>query len=166
MYKATARWLIRRNIARLNQGDLRPTLAMFAPDAVLSFPGVSSWSRQFREPTSGLEPSASHQGRDEIEAFLARYVAAGIQMQVDDILVNGPPWNMRAAARVRDWIPLPDGTHLYENRAVLFVRVVWGRIRTQEDYEDTQRAAAIDVDAPDLLTAFDREAARSRAVSA
>ncbi len=65
-------------------------------------------------------------------------------MQVEDILVNGPPWNMRAAVRVHDWIPGPDGGDIYANRAVLIVRVAWGKIRDQEDYEDTERAAAPD----------------------
>ena len=33
--------------------------------------------------------------------------------------------------------------HLF-NRAVLFVTSKWGKLLTQEDYEDTQRAAAVD----------------------
>ncbi len=65
-------------------------------------------------------------------------------MEVDDILVNGPPWNTRAAVRVHHWVCGPDGDDLYSNRAVLMVRSRWGRIRTQEDYEDTERVAAFD----------------------
>ncbi len=53
MYKATVRWLIRRNIARLNQGDHRPALAMFAGDATLTFPGDNSWSGMFRATRTG-----------------------------------------------------------------------------------------------------------------
>ena len=60
-------------------------------------------------------------------------------MVVEDVLVNGPPWNLRAAARVHHWIPGPDGDDVYSNRAVLVVRTVWGKIRSQEDYEDTER---------------------------
>ncbi len=48
MYKAAVRWMIRRNIGRLNEGDYRPALAMFARDATLSFPGDNSWSNQHR----------------------------------------------------------------------------------------------------------------------
>jgi hypothetical protein len=66
-------------------------------------------------------------------------------MEVEDILVNGPPWNMRAAVRVHDWIPGPRGMDAYVNRAVLMVRVVWGKIRSQEDYEDTERVSAFDL---------------------
>ena len=145
MYKATVRWMIRRNIRRLTAGDYRPALAMFAADAELRFPGDNTWARQHRPvPEHGRAPHATHRGRAEIEAFLLRFVDEGLQMEVEDILVNGPPWNLRAAAIVHDWIPGPDGGDRYANRAVLYVRSVWGRIRVQEDYEDTQRVAALD----------------------
>ncbi len=65
-------------------------------------------------------------------------------MEVEDIFVNGPPWNMRAAVRVRDWIIDGEGREVYSNRAVLMVRARWGRIHEQEDYEDTERVAAFD----------------------
>jgi ketosteroid isomerase-like protein len=144
MYKAAARALIRRNIRLLNEGRYEPALAMFAHDAELTFPGQNTWSRQYRIPRGGRALCATHRGRDEIESFLQRYVEHGIQMEVEDILVNGPPWNMRAAVRVHDWIPGADGEDLYANRAVLMVRVVWGKIRSQEDYEDTERVSALD----------------------
>jgi ketosteroid isomerase-like protein len=143
MYKAAARALIRRNIRLLNEGRYEPALAMFASDAELTFPGQNTWSREHRVPRGGREPGATHRGKDEIESFLRRYVDLGIQMKVEDILVNGPPWNTRAAVRVQDWIPGAD-SDVYANRAVLMVRVVWGKIRTQEDYEDTERVAALD----------------------
>jgi ketosteroid isomerase-like protein len=144
VYKAAVRWMIRRNIGALNRGDYGPALAMFAPDATLTFPGTNSWARMFREPQRRREPFPTHRGRDEIEAFLQRYVAHGIQMQVDDILVNGPPWNLRAAAIVRDWIVGADGSDAYANRAVLSVRARWGKIVAQEDYEDSERVLAYD----------------------
>jgi ketosteroid isomerase-like protein len=144
VYKATVRRMIRRNIARLNAGDIEPTLRMFADDAVLHFPADNSWSTQFRPVTLGREAFATHRGRPEIEAFLRRYVSTGMQMVVDDILVNGPPWRARAAARVHHWLPGPDGVDAYNNRAILFVETRWGRVHDQEDYEDTVRVAAYD----------------------
>jgi ketosteroid isomerase-like protein len=153
MYKATVRWLIRRNIDRLNQGDYGPTLAMYTDDATLTFPGDNSWARMFRPPEPGRQPFPTLQGRAEIEAFLTRYVADGIQMQVEEILVNGPPWNARAAVVAHDWVPgrpgLPgwdgvDGHDRYQNRAVLYVRTRWGKIVAHEDFEDSERAAAFD----------------------
>ena len=145
MYKWAVRTMIRRNIERLNQGDYGPALSMFAADATLSFPGDNSWARQHRGINRGRSAFATHRGRDEIESFLQRYVATGMQMAVEDILVNGPPWRARAAARVHDWSPDPaTGVDRYCNRAVLFVETRWGRIVAQEDYEDTERAAAFD----------------------
>ena len=144
MYKATIRWMVRRNIRQLNEGNYGPALGMFADDAVLAFPGNNSWSNQIRPTVRGREQFATHRGRAEIEAFLRRYTEAGIQMVVDDILINGGPWRTRMAIRVRDWVEGPDGKDVYNNRAVLFAEAVWGRIRAQEDYEDTERAAAFD----------------------
>jgi ketosteroid isomerase-like protein len=144
MYKAAVRWMIRRNIERLNAGDLEPTLAMFADDATLSFPGDNSWATMERPTAVGREAFITHQGRDEIRRFLQRYVDQGMHMVVDDILVNGPPWHARAAVRVHHWVTGADGTDVYTNRAVLFVDTRWGRIQAQEDYEDTERVAAYD----------------------
>jgi ketosteroid isomerase-like protein len=143
MYKAAVRWMIRRNIAALNTGDRGPVLAMFADDLQFSFPGDNSWSTEFRPLERGRRANVTHRGRAEMARFLDRFVGAGIQMEVEDILVNGPPWNLRAAVRCFVWSPGPSGDR-YANRAVLYVTSSWGRLRTQEDYEDTQRSAAFD----------------------
>ena len=144
MYKAAVRHMLRRTIGALNRGDYAPALAMFTADATLTFPGRNSWSRQHREPEGGCDQFPTHRGRAEIETFLRRYVDHGLQMEVEDILVNGPPWNTRVAARVHDWVPGADGQRLYANRAVLFARARWGKLVEQEDYEDTERVVAYD----------------------
>ena len=144
MYKAAARAMIRKNIRLLNEGRYEPTLAMFADDATLTFPGDNTWSRMFREPGKGRVAAPTHEGRAEVEAFLERYVGFGIEMTIEDILVNGPPWNMRVAIRVRHGIVGLDGIDVYANRAVLFATLSWGKLRSQEDYEDTERVAAFD----------------------
>jgi hypothetical protein len=136
--------MIRRTIRHLNEGNYALALATFSDGATLAFPGDNSWANQHRPTQKSRESFATHRGRAEIEDFLRRYVDAGIQMEVEDILVNGPPWNTRAAVRVRDWALGPDGQDVYNNRAVLFVNSSWGRIHRQEDYEDTERAAAFD----------------------
>src|SRR5215203_5304904 len=40
--------------------------------------------------------------------------------------------------------PASDDNDAYENRAVLMMNTRWGRIRRQEDYEDTHRATEFD----------------------
>jgi ketosteroid isomerase-like protein len=144
MYKAAVRWMIRRNISKINAGDYRPTLAMYADDLEFSFPGDNSWSGDFRPFECSRLAHVTHRGKGEMERFLQRYVAAGIQMEVEDILVNGPPWNLRAAVRAHVWSPGASGDR-YTNRAVLFVTSAWGKLRTHEDYEDTERSAAFDL---------------------
>jgi ketosteroid isomerase-like protein len=155
MYKATVRWVIRRNIAALTAGDHEPALAMFADDLEFSFPGDNSWATEFRPLERGRRAHVTHRGRPQMERFLQRFVAAGIRMEVEDILVNGPPWKLRAAVRCHVWSPGPDGDR-YTNRAMLYVTSSWGRLRTQEDYEDTERAAAFDA----VLAAAGEPAAR------
>jgi hypothetical protein len=48
----------------------------------------------------------------------------------------------------------PEGQVVYHNRAMLFGRIVWGKIVYHEDFEDTQK-----------VEAFDRYLARRGAVS-
>ena len=153
MYKYAVRTMIRRSIDALNDGRIEPTLKVFAADATLTFPGDNTWSRMFRTPGRQRQAVVTHSGRDEIEAFLRRYVAHGIRMEVEDILVNGPPWRTRVAVRCHVWIPDPGpaAADRYSNRAVLMATVVWGKIVAQEDYEDPTRVAAYEAAFPELV---------------
>lgn len=144
MYKAAVRWMIKRNIELANNGDISSTMKMFADDATLSFPGDNTWSNMIRPTRVGREAFATHRGKDELKRFLQRYVDEKLHMVVEDILVNGPPWNTRVAIRVHHWVTGADGTDKYSNRAVLFVNTRWGKIKSQEDYEDTERIADYD----------------------
>jgi ketosteroid isomerase-like protein len=147
MYKASIRALMRYSINKLNDGDYSLMLKMVGPDFELAFPGENSWATMFRPQRRGREPHATHRGVEEAVAFADRFVGEGIQFEIEDILVNGPPWHTRIALRVRDFVPGPDGQpDAYNNRAVLFLEVRWGRVIRWEDYEDTERVAAWDRD--------------------
>jgi len=67
-----------------------------------------------------------------------------VQFQIEDILVNGPPWNTRVALRVTSFKPGPADTDEYNNRAIALLETRWGRLMAWEDYEDTERVAAWD----------------------
>ena len=125
------RWMIRRNVRRLNDGDYRPLLSGYAKDAVLVFPGESSWSGE-------------HRGRDGIERFLQRFVQAGIKVEVHEILLNGPPWNTKACVRFSDRATASDGTVFYKNSGVIYGTIAWGKIKLQHDFEDTEKVAELD----------------------
>ena len=109
MYKALVRVALHQGMSRLNRGDYALMLTLAHPDFELSFPGRNSWSTMFREPSLGRHRKATHVGISEGRAFADRFVAAGIQFEVEDILVNGPPWNTRVALRVHDFVPGPAG---------------------------------------------------------
>ena len=145
MYKAAVRALMRHSVNKLNGGDYSLMLKMADPDFELAFPGQNSWATMFRPQVLGREPHATHRGIEEATAFADRFVDNGVQFQIEDILVNGPPWNTRIGLRVHSFIPGPDGgPDLYCNRAMLVLEVRWGRLVRWEDYEDTQRVEAWD----------------------
>ena len=144
MYKASIRALLRHSIDKLNHGDYSLMLKMASPDFALAFPGDNSWSTMFRPQQRGRAAHVTHRGIEEAGAFADRFVAEGIQIEIEDILVNGPPWNTRIAVRVHDFVPGDGGADAYNNRAVLFLELRWGRLVRWEDYEDTERVATWD----------------------
>lgn len=89
MYKAAVRRMIRRNVRALHLGDPGPSLSGYADDAVLMFPGKSSWAGE-------------HRGKEAIDAFLRRFLEAGLVGEAHDILVNGPPWRMTVCVQFTD----------------------------------------------------------------
>jgi ketosteroid isomerase-like protein len=125
---------LRRDVRALNAGDYRPLLAGYAEDAVLRFnEGEHRWAGE-------------HRGKAAIERFLQEFVAAGLQGEIVDLFMAGPPWRMTLLVRFDDHARAPGGGEvIYRNRTVLVARVRWGRIVWQEDfYEDTERIGALD----------------------
>jgi ketosteroid isomerase-like protein len=115
----------------LAEGDPGPLLAGYADDAVLVFPGSSSWGGE-------------HRGKAAIAAFVERFLAVGLVGETHEILVNGPPWRTVVCVLFTDEARGLDGSVVYENRSVLFARVRWGKITYQEDFEDTHKVEAFD----------------------
>lgn len=145
MYKAAVRALMRHSISKLNEGDYALLRRLAHPTFELTFPGDNSWSTMFRPANPGRHRHVTHRGIGEASAFADRYIAEGLQFQIEDILVNGPPWDTRIALRVHDFVPGPAGQpDRYNNRAVLFLEVRWGRVVRWETYEDTERVTAWD----------------------
>ena len=144
MYKASIRALLRYSIRKLNGGDPSLLLRLAAPDVVIAFPGDNSWSTMYRPAERGRECHATHRGIDECRGFAQRFVDEKIQFVIEDILVNGPPWNTRIGLRLHDYIEGPDGADRYNDRAIAYMTIRWGRLTLWEDYEDTERTAAWD----------------------
>jgi uncharacterized protein (TIGR02246 family) len=130
-YVHAIRAILRRKAAALMAGDPAQMLDMYAKDATMVFPGDHSWGRTYR-------------GRDEIEAFLRRFLASGLRGQVGAILVDGPPWATRLVVEFDDEAHDADGTKVYENRALIVFHTRWGKVVREEVFEDTQKVAAFD----------------------
>jgi ketosteroid isomerase-like protein len=152
MYKALTRLMVRRSIAELNAGDADASLRFAHPDIALAFPGDNSWATMHRPVVKGRRVHVTHRGIHEVRAFSRRLVDEGPQFRIEDILVNGPPWNTRVALRAHDFIPGPDGTDAYNNRIVSMITLRWGRITAWETYADTERVARLDADARRTVT--------------
>ena len=122
-----------RDVQRLNRGDSAGLLGAYAEDFVLHFhQGAHRWSGDWL-------------GRDGMQRFLDNFMAAGVQGEIRQIAISGPPWAMTLWARFDDHADASDGTRLYENRAVLVLRTRWGRIVEQDDFfVDTGRIEAFD----------------------
>jgi ketosteroid isomerase-like protein len=122
-----------RDVRALNRGDYRSLLSAFAEDAVLRFnDGEHRWAGE-------------HRGKAAIERFLRDFVAAGIEGEIVELFVAGPPWRMTLLARFDDHAHDPAGAEIYRNRTVLLARTRWGRIVCQEDFfEDSARIAVFE----------------------
>jgi ketosteroid isomerase-like protein len=147
MYAAAVRFMIRRGLRALMAGDITPMLSRYDDDAVVIFPGRSSWGREYR-------------GLHEIGEFLQRCVDIGLHIEIDEIIVKGWPWRTTAILRGRDFVTDPGGTVIYHNRVLIVAESSWGRIRHQEDYLDTQRVAGLDATLADRQPAHLVDCAR------
>jgi hypothetical protein len=124
--------MIARNMAKAREGDLGPTLRMDAADVKFRFPGDSSWGTEL-------------EGKEKLEPWLRRFADVGIQIYPDEVVLKGFPWNQTICVRGYDFLDSPDGERVYENRYVIWGRIVWGLLREYEVYEDTQKTEALDV---------------------
>jgi ketosteroid isomerase-like protein len=122
-----------RDVRRLNAGDHSTLLAAYADDAVLRFAdGDHRWAGDWV-------------GRAGVDRFLQNFTAAGVQGEIGQIALSGPPWALTMWVRFDDHADGPDGARLYENRTVLVMRTRWGKVVDHEDfYVDTAKLPAFD----------------------
>ena len=139
-----AKKLVSRAMARNREGDISLTLALDAPDVILTFPGDNSWSGTFR-------------GKAAVRRWLERLARIGLQTFPDEVVAVGPPWNTTLCIRGHDYLNSPEGETVYENRFVIWGKLKWGRLREYEVYEDTIKPRALDewlaVHEPQAVTA-------------
>jgi hypothetical protein len=127
-------WIITRVLSlvygKVTKGDLLLPLLGLAGDAVLIFPGESSFGGE-------------HRGKPAIEVWMRRFASLHPEFHVHDASVGGPPWNMRAFMRFSDRIVAPDG-YVYENQGMEYIVIQRGLIREIRVALDTEKVAALD----------------------
>lgn len=106
-------------------------LKFYAKDVRFVFPGNNSWAGEFH-------------GKEAIAAWLRRFHRAGLKIEPHEVLVADPPWNMTVCVRMTDYAKDSSGKIVYQNRAVLFGKMRWGKIAFYEVYEDTEKVRALD----------------------
>ena len=130
MYSWIVKQALRKLEKQLSGGEVDKLMAAYADDAVLVFPGESSWSGE-------------HRGRGAIRAWLERFVAQKPTFNLGDAAVAGPPWNMRIFFTFSDQIAAPDGFD-YRNAGMEYVRMRFGKIVEHRVALDTQKVAELD----------------------
>jgi ketosteroid isomerase-like protein len=123
--------LVRYTMRNLNAGNVKPTLRMDARDVELTFPGESSFSGVIK-------------GKPQVRAWLERFVALGLQIVADEVVVKGWPWRTTICIRGTDHLDTPDGERVYANRYVIWGHLRWGRLKRYEVYEDTVAPVELD----------------------
>ncbi|MFT3863719.1 MAG: nuclear transport factor 2 family protein [Solirubrobacterales bacterium] len=109
-------------VAKLNAGDHAELLDTYADDFVLHFnEGPHRWSGEWV-------------GKTGMDLFLRNFTEAGIQGEIKEVATSGPLWALNLWVRFDDHADAPDGTRIYDNRAVLLLRTRWFKVVEQFDY--------------------------------
>ncbi len=131
MYRWVARMMIRSSLRKHQAGDVEGLVRSFASDVHFVFGGNNSWATDTRDKAA-------------LKDWLRRFHAAGLKIEVHDILVDGPPWNTRVCMHFTDHVKDADGRVVYENTGVIYGKAKWGKISDYTVFEDTEKVAAFD----------------------
>ncbi len=126
-----AKMQVRRTLRQHQAGDVEGLLKGYTDDVHFTFPGNNSWAVDIT-------------GKDRVRPWLQRFHRAGLQLDVHDILVAGPPWNTRICLVFTDHAKDESGNVVYENRGVIYAKGRWGKIADYTVFEDTEKVAAFD----------------------
>lgn len=123
--------MIARNMKAIREGDMGPTVAMYADDVKFRFPGRNSFA-----------PGADDKA--ELEEWLRRFIRLGLKLYPDEVVLTGFPWNQTIAVRGHIHLDDPDEGRIYDNRYIIWGHIRWGKLREYEAYEDTEASSRLD----------------------
>ncbi|MER5211577.1 nuclear transport factor 2 family protein [Streptomyces sp. NPDC002838] len=129
MYHAIVRRKV-RNLWRTvgsGAGGYRQAVALAAPDVRFRFLGDTPMGADLR-------------GREAFADWFERFERTfpGLRLTLQDLVVQGPPWNTSVVTRLTVRGTLADGS-AYENEAMQWVRPRWGRMIEDTVLEDMLR---------------------------
>jgi ketosteroid isomerase-like protein len=120
--------VVRGRFAAMSRGDSKAVLKFFAEGARFRYGGRHELGGEYRS-------------KAEIASWFARlWELFRIEFVVHDVVVAGPPWNMRFATRFTAHAVTADG-RCFENHGMQYARIRLGRVREDHVYPDTQLVA-------------------------
>ena len=127
MYHSIVKRNLRRAFQQLNDGDYDSILAQFGPQFEHVFPGNHSLAGRRDTPTSNV-------------AWYKRLatIFPDLRFEINNIVVNGWPWDTVATAEWQDSFTLRDGRK-GNNQGVHVFRLRWGKVTSLHIYTDTQK---------------------------
>ena len=127
MYKTIVRRIVRNGFRALSAGDYQHILRQFDPQVVFSFSGPAPFGGEFR-------------GVDAVRAWFQHLFSCfpGIQFTVLQVIVQGWPWDTQVATRLSIAAPRTEGG-LYQNEAMQFMHLRWGKVVEDRLIEDTYK---------------------------
>lgn len=126
MYKRIVRGKVRAVFERINAGDYMTMVDGLAPSFEYRFHGEHALG-----------------GRRTTRESMIRWwqrvldLLPGARFDIQDVLVNGGPWQTRIAVRASIAGDLPGGMR-YENTVFQFMTLAWGKVISVETVEDLQ----------------------------
>jgi ketosteroid isomerase-like protein len=146
MYHAIVERNVRAGFREMSKGNYQAVTTLFAPDVRFAFSG---------DHAIGGECHTQAQVTQWFERLYR--IFPDIQFEVRSVAVSGWPWDTTATTQFTVRATLRDGQR-YENQAIQFLRLRWGRIVEDLLFEDTHK----------LVLALNRMAAQgvSEAVAA
>ena len=130
MLSRYVRRLVYEAFEQLNRREFDRVLALVDDDVYFRFPGLH-------------ELAIETNSKEELRAWFDRLFTRlpSLRFDVDDVIVGGPPWDLRVCTRYRGRTESATGaTSTYEG--MQYLRLRWKTVLSEELFPDTQAFAA------------------------
>jgi ketosteroid isomerase-like protein len=125
--------MIRHGYQQAVGGQPQLLMTLASDDIEFLFPGQNSFAGVRR-------------GKEPLMAWMRRFASLRPAFHIHDVVVSGPPWNMRIGVRFSDEIGED-----YHNEGMEYLRVRRGRLQQVQVFCDTERISAWEERHPELV---------------